>query len=56
MTLLNGIILVLGGIIIGFDAKKDFRKEQTLWTVLEIAVSVLGLFLGFSFIVSSLVI
>ena len=56
MTLLRGIILVLGGIIIGLDAKRDFRKEQTRWTALEVVASALGLFLGLSFIVGSLVI
>lgn len=56
MTLLvNGIILVLGGIIMGLDARRDFKKEQTRWTALEVAASVLGLLLGISFIAGSLV-
>lgn len=56
MTLLiNGIILVFGGIIFGLDAKRDFRKEQTRWAALEVTASVLSLLLGLSFIVFNLV-
>jgi len=46
MTYVIGIMFIVGGIILGIQAKRDMYREISRWTLLEVASSVCGFICG----------
>ena len=54
MTYVIGIMFIVGGIILGIQAKRDFYKEISRWTLFEVASSACGIICGISILVGVL--